>query len=70
MCEKCNNTGWVCEDHDNLPWESGFENDCTCGGAGMPCGCNPDALMPPSVEKIICAAPGANTEKYKPKFDA
>jgi len=37
LCEDC---GWVCEAHPELPWEGGHA--CTCGGAGMPCPvCNP-----------------------------
>ena len=69
MCEKCNSTGWVCENHCNKPWETGFGNDCECGGAGMPCECNPRALMPPGTE-IIFARDDAETEEYKPKLDA
>lgn len=37
-CEKCNGEGWVCENHDHAPW---LEGDGCCGGAGMPCDCNP-----------------------------
>lgn len=40
-----------------------------CGGAGMPCACNPDADLQPGA-KIICAVTGSNTKIYKPKFDA
>jgi hypothetical protein len=29
---------WVCEDHEDRPWEgSGSADACTCGGAGVPC---------------------------------
>jgi hypothetical protein len=40
-CHTCAGTGWVCENHRDLPWQDilGVE---TCGcGAGAPCGsCN------------------------------
>ena len=36
-CEICNGEGWVCENHSDKPW---LEGEC-CGGAGMPCVCNP-----------------------------
>ena len=38
FCALCNGDGWVCESHDDVPWGSG---DSCCGGAGMPCICNP-----------------------------
>jgi hypothetical protein len=39
-CENCDGTGWVCENHPNLPWDSKNAASCDCG-AGMPCGvCN------------------------------
>ena len=34
-CDNCNSTGWVCEDHPNMPWNG--VKACGCGGAGMPC---------------------------------
>jgi hypothetical protein len=34
-CHNCNDTGWVCENHDDVSWD-GDEHTC-CGGAGMPC---------------------------------
>jgi hypothetical protein len=37
-CKLCGGEGWVCEDHADKPWVNG--NEC-CGGAGMPCECNP-----------------------------
>ena len=34
----CRNTYWVCETHDDRPWDG---ETCGCGGAGMPCpSCN------------------------------
>lgn len=34
-CANCDGDGWVCEDHPEVPFEK------CCGGAGMPCTCNP-----------------------------
>jgi len=34
-CDKCNDTGWVCENHSGIEFEV-----CKCGGAGKPCECN------------------------------
>lgn len=36
-CGTCDDTGWVCEAHDNLPFEGLSYVGCKCGGAGMPC---------------------------------
>lgn len=48
ICNKCNGTGWVCENHpDQEAHECKF-----CGGAGEPCECNPEALMPPGTTVI------------------
>ena len=46
-CLNCEDCGWVCENHESVPWEG--PNACKCGGAGMPCfECNPcDAETPP-----------------------
>ena len=33
ICNKCNDTGWVCE------WHPDKEAHKCCGGAGMPCEC-------------------------------
>ena len=37
LCKNCDSTGWVCEDHENLPFEGMSDNGCKCGGAGKPC---------------------------------
>ena len=37
FCNKCNNTGWVCEWHPNK------EAHKCCGGAGMPCECTKES---------------------------
>src|ERR1700754_1750126 len=34
-CSRCEDCGWVCENHPERSWEG--EHACTCGGAGMPC---------------------------------
>jgi hypothetical protein len=31
-CKRCQDIGWVCEGHDDQPWEHDG-----CGGVGMPC---------------------------------
>src|SRR5579872_2603216 len=50
-CAICQGEGWVCENHPNVAWLGG---DGCCGGAGMPCGCNPDAQFPPGTD-ILCS---------------
>jgi hypothetical protein len=42
-CERCDDTGSVCEAYDDRPWDSGAsDRPCTCGAPGMPCElCNP-----------------------------
>jgi len=41
-CLCCEDTGWVCEVHQDQPWTG--PHACTCGGAGMPCPtCNPSS---------------------------
>ena len=37
FCNKCNNTGWVCE------WHPDKEAHKCCGGAGMPCECTKES---------------------------
>lgn len=50
-CKTCDDVGWVCEAHPDLPWDG--PRACPCGAAGAPCPhCNvPDAgetpRMPP-----------------------
>jgi hypothetical protein len=39
-CELCKGALWLCERHPMLP----FVHD-GCGGAGIPCRCNPDACV-------------------------
>lgn len=45
-CPRCEGLGWVCENHPDVPW-AGMTGEpmCRgaegCGGAGMPCRCNP-----------------------------
>lgn len=40
-CNKCEGTGWVCENHLHERWEK--ESGETCCGAGVPCSCNSEA---------------------------
>jgi hypothetical protein len=44
-CVKCLGSGWVCEDHQDRPSEVVIEGGCDCGGAAVPCACNPDAAF-------------------------
>lgn len=44
-CNKCNGSGWVCENHLNKEWENCGVIDC--GGAGKNCLCNPSGAFPP-----------------------
>jgi hypothetical protein len=38
-CARCQDIGWVCENHPDRPAEG--EHACSCGGAGMLCpACN------------------------------
>jgi hypothetical protein len=37
-CQICKDEGWVCEDHQDKPWNG--EHHRICLGAGMPCKCN------------------------------
>jgi len=37
ICNKCNNTGWVCECHPDK------ETHKCCGGTGMPCECTKES---------------------------
>ena len=48
LCEDC---GWVCEMHQDKPWEG--PHACTCGAAGAPCpACNkPQPEEPPRLPK-------------------
>jgi hypothetical protein len=41
ICKYCRGQGWVCENHQDVPWDDG-DQSC-CGGAGMPCRCNTDS---------------------------
>lgn len=44
-CVRCADTGWVCEEHTDLPWESSDDipNRCPCAAPGVPCpDCNTD----------------------------
>lgn len=35
-CTRCAGIGLVCEEHPELPWDTGTHD---CGGAGMVCAC-------------------------------
>ena len=45
-CLRCDGCGWVCEEHQDTPWDHGARA-CPCGAAGQPCMCNrPGSGMP------------------------
>jgi len=50
-CTLCDDTGWVCEEHQDQPWEG--PHACSCGAAGAPCPhCNrPDDSEPPRLPR-------------------
>lgn len=50
-CFRCEDRGWVCENHAERPWEG--PHACECGGAGAPCPrCNKaDEGEPPRLPK-------------------
>lgn len=54
-CSKCSDTGWVCENHQDVPWEPMAGHGCGCG-AGMPCECNdanpPWNYIPPTQQTL------------------
>lgn len=60
-CMNCDDTGWVCENHADRPWDgvSSRTDACHCGGAGEPCQkCNYSPSkdcpprMPPGFDEI------------------
>jgi hypothetical protein len=57
-CLLCEDSGWVCENHPDQPWEG--PHACTCGGAGSPCpACNkPREGEPPRLPKGFKADKG------------
>jgi hypothetical protein len=37
-CSRCDDQKWVCEEHDDPPWNgTDSPRACPCGQAGMPC---------------------------------
>ena len=43
-CQKCQGSGWVREDHEDRPSALVTDGGCACGGAAVPCVCNPQAI--------------------------
>jgi hypothetical protein len=35
ICKRCEDCGWVCEEHPGRPWAG--PHACGCRAAGMPC---------------------------------
>jgi hypothetical protein len=58
LCRRCGNYGWVCADHQDVPWLEG--KGCGCGAEGAPCACNPTAEMPPGTLVVAEATPTKN----------
>jgi hypothetical protein len=44
-CTCCAWSGWVCEDHQDRPSSILTDGGCDCGGAAVPCTCNPEAAI-------------------------
>lgn len=42
-CPRCQGSGWVCENHEDRPSDVVSDGGCSCGGAAVPCVCNPEA---------------------------
>lgn len=61
-CKSCDDTGHVCENHPDQPWEplSEAANACDCG-AGMPC---PDCCTPVPQDGT-CSIVGAFTPRAR-----
>ena len=61
-CERCNDSGWVCEAHDEHAWL--IDGESHCKAPGIPCpDCNPSDGRgdPPDDSRLI-----ADSEKAKP----
>ena len=55
-CERCGNSGWVCEAHDEYAWQ--IEGESHCSAPGVPCpDCNPSSGRddPPDDSRIFAA---------------
>lgn len=50
MCQKCNDTGWLCGCDLSNPWDG--EGNCGCGESGKNCLCNPDGNLGDDVRVI------------------
>jgi hypothetical protein len=55
-CPNCDDTGWVCERHEDRPWDGGSSRHDACGcGPGVPCECNPFADHSKVMAEVICS---------------
>lgn len=59
VCRNCAGEGWVCENHEDRPWNARVEHGCECG-AGAPCPvcrremtCAPYAYKRPDWQPIV-----------------
>lgn len=65
-CQICKDQLWVCENHNDKPWNDG-EPGC-CGGAGSPCTCNVlhrDNWKPEHKGKPLSELAGQQIEEVK-----
>lgn len=59
-CEVCDDTGWVCENHRDVPWGgvSSRADACECG-AGAACDvCNEHGGLERCAQNILCSVDG------------
>jgi len=42
ICLKCQDSGWLCEHHQDRPWSELVPGTPCCDGDGIPCVCNAD----------------------------
>ena len=58
-CETCDDTGWVCECHEDRPWEGvSSRHDACNGGPGVPCVCNETGSIERCCAEVICDLSG------------
>ena len=72
VCDLCDDTGWVCEDHGDRPLKADSRRADACPfGAGIPCPrCNRDSRhvaqvprLPPGMRAAFVASTRARIEK-------
>lgn len=66
VCADCDGQGWVCEDHPEVPFNSG---EGCCGGAGMKCKCQRTPVMPTKKQFILWLATNSTPPHYEAVYD-